>query len=323
MIRRREFITLLGGAAAAWPVAARAQQVARLPTIGFFSPNTRSVASPWTAAFVERLHEVGWIEGRTIAIEYRWGEGRGDRTAEVISEFVRLNPDVIVTHGQSNIVAAKEATSAIPIVFALATDPVASGFVASLARPGGNATGLSIQGTDLVGKRLELLREVVPSLRRLAIMSDFRNPEMAEAEAAARMLGLEVTTLPLRKPEDITSAFGTLKGTADALYVGADPLVNSSRVRINILALGARLPTMHGFREAVEVGALLSYGPNFADLFRRAADYVDKILRGMKPAELPVEQPTRFDLVINLTTATALGLTIPEAFLLRADEVIE
>jgi len=322
MIGRREFITLLGGAAV-WPLAARAQQVARLPTIGFFSPNTRSVASPWTAAFVERLHEVGWIEGRTIAIEYRWGEGRGDRTAEVISEFVRLNPDVIVTHGQSNIVAAKEATSAIPIVFALATDPVASGFVASLARPGGNATGLSIQGTDLVGKRLELLREVVPSLRRLAIMSDFRNPEMAEAEAAARMLGLEVTTLPLLKPEDITPAFGTLKGTADALYVGADPLVNSSRVRINILALGARLPTMHGFREAVEVGALLSYGPNFADLFRRAADYVDKILRGMKPAELPVEQPTRFDLVINLTTATALGLTIPEAFLLRADEVIE
>jgi len=322
MIGRREFITLLGGAAV-WPLAARAQQVARLPTIGFFSPNTRSVASPWTAAFVERLREVGWIEGRTIAIEYRWGEGRGDRTAEVISEFVRLNPDVIVTHGQSNIVAAKEATSAIPSVSALATDPVASGFVASLARPGGNATGLSIQGTDLVGKRLELLREVVPSLRRLAIMSDFRNPEMAEAEAAARMLGLEVTTLPLRKPEDITSAFGTLKGTADALYVGADPLVNSSRVRINILALGARLPTMHGFREAVEVGALLSYGPNFADLFRRAADYVDKILRGMKPAELPVEQPTRFDLVINLTTATALGLTIPEAFLLRADEVIE
>jgi putative tryptophan/tyrosine transport system substrate-binding protein len=323
MIGRREFITLLGGTAAAWPRAARAQQVARLPTIGFFSPNTRSVASPWTAAFVERLREVGWIEGRTIAIEYRWGEGRGDRTAEVISEFVRLNPDVIVTHGQSNIVAAKEATSAIPIVFALATDPVASGFVASLARPGGNATGLSIQGTDLVGKRLELLREVVPSLRRLAIMSDFRNPEMAEAEAAARMLGLEVTTLPLRKPEDITPAFGTLKGTADALYVGADPLVNSSRVRINILALGTRLPTMHGFREAVELGALLSYGPNFADLFRRAADYVDKILRGMKPAELPVEQPTRFDLVINLTTATALGLTIPEAFLLRADEVIE
>jgi ABC-type uncharacterized transport system substrate-binding protein len=258
MIGRRECLALLGGAAATRPRAARAQQVARLPTIGFFSPNTRSVASPWTAAFVERLREVGWIEGRTIAIEYRWGEGRGDRTAEVISEFVRLNPDVIVTHGQSNIVAAKEATSAIPIVFALATDPVASGFVASLARPGGNATGLSIQGTDLVGKRLELLREVVPSLRRLAIMCDFRNPEMAEAEAAARMLGLEVTTLPLRKPEDITPAFGTLKGTADALYVGADPLVNSSRVRINILALGARLPTMHGFREAVEVGALLS-----------------------------------------------------------------
>jgi putative ABC transport system substrate-binding protein len=322
-VRRREFITLLGGAAATWPLAARAQQANKLPLVGFFSPNTRSAASPWTAAFVERLREVGWIEGRTIAIEYRWGEGRGDRTAEVVAEFVRLKPDVIVTHGQSNIIAAKEATSAIPIVFALATDPVASGFVASLARPGGNSTGLSIQATDLVGKRLELLREVVPGLRRLAIMSDFRNPEISEAQAAARMLGLEVTTLPLRRPEDITPAFGTLKDTADALYVGADPLVNSSRLRINILALGARLPTIHGFREAVEVGALLSYGPNFADLFRRAADYVDKILRGAKPAELPVEQPTRFDLVINLTTARALGLTIPESFLLRADEVIE
>jgi putative ABC transport system substrate-binding protein len=322
-MRRREFITLLGGAAAAWPLAARAQQTARLPTIGFFSPNTRSAASAWTAAFVERLREVGWIEGRTIAIEYRWGEGRGDRTAEVVAEFIRLKPDIIVTHGQSNIVAAKQATSAIPIVFALATDPVASGFVTSLAQPGGNATGLSIQGTDLVGKRLELLREVVPGLSRLAIMSDFRNPEMAEAEAAARMLGLEVSTFPLRRPEDIATAFRTLKGTAEALYVGADPLVNSNRLRINILALGARLPTMHGFREAVEVGALLSYGPNFADLFRRAADYVDKILRGTKPAELPVEQPTRFDLVINLTTANALGVTIPESFLLRADEVIE
>jgi putative ABC transport system substrate-binding protein len=321
-MKRRQFITLLGGAAA-WPVAARAQQTARLPTIGFFSPNTRSAASAWTAAFVERLREVGWIEGRTIAIEYRWGEGRGDRTAEVVAEFIRLKPDVIVTHGQSNIVAAKQATSAIPIVFALATDPVASGFVTSLAQPGGNATGLSIQGTDLVGKRLELLREVVPGLSRLAIMSDFRNPEMAEAEAAARMLGLEVSTLPLRRPEDIATVFRTLKGTAEALYVGADPLVNSNRLRINILALGARLPTMHGFREAVEVGALLSYGPNFADLFRRAADYVDKILRGTKPAELPVEQPTRFDLVINLTTANALGVTIPESFLLRADEVIE
>jgi putative ABC transport system substrate-binding protein len=322
-MRRREFIMLLSGAATAWPLAGRAQQTARLPTIGFFSPNTRSAASPWTAAFVERLREVGWIEGRTIAIEYRWGEGRSDRTDKVVAEFVRLKPDVIVTHGQSNIVTAKQATSTIPIVFALATDPVASGFVASLAQPGGNATGLSIQGTDLVGKRLELLREVVPGLRRLAIMSDFRNPEMAEAEAAARTLGLEVNILPLRRPEDITPAFGALKGTADALYVGADPLVNSHRVRINILALGARLPTMHGFREAVEVGALLSYGPNFADLFRRAADYVDKILRGSKPAELPVEQPTRFDLVINLTAAKALDLEIPPILLARADEVIE
>ena len=230
---------------------------------------------------------------------------------------------MIVTHGQRNIGAAREATSTIPIVFALATDPVASGFVHSLARPGGNVTGLSIQATDLVGKRLELLREIVPGLRRLAIMSDFRNPEMAEAQAAARILGLEVSTWPLRRPEDIIPAFDAFKDTAEALYIGADPLVNSYRVRINILALGARLPSMHGFREAVEVGALVSYGPNFSFLFRRAADYVDKILRGMRPAELPVEQPTSFDLVINLTTAKALGLTIPEPLLLRADEVIE
>ena len=322
-MRRREFITLLGGAAAAWPLAARAEQRAKVPTVGFFSPNTHSAAGAWTAAFVKRLREVGWIEGSTIAIEFRWGEGHGDRTDEIIAEFVRLKPDVIVTHGQRNIVAARQATSTIPIVFALATDPVASGFVHSLARPGGNVTGLSIQATDLVGKRLELLREVVPGLRRLAIMSDFRNPEIAEAQTAARILGLEVSTWPLRRPEDISPAFDAFKDTAEALYIGADPLVNSYRVRINILALGSRLPTMHGFREAVEVGALVSYGPNFSYLFRRAAEYVDKILRGMKPAELPVEQPTSFDLVINLTTAKALGLTIPEPLLLRADEVIE
>jgi putative ABC transport system substrate-binding protein len=325
-VNRRTFITLLGGAAAsspAWPLAARAQQAGKLPTIGFFSPNTLSVASPWTAAFVRRLGELGWIEGRTVTIEYRWGEGRTDRIPEILTELVRLRPDVIVTHGQPNIVAAKQVTSVIPIVFALATDPIGSGLVASLARPGGNATGLSIQGTDLVGKRLELLREVVPGLRRLGIMGNIRNPEMDEAQAAARTLGLEVTALDLQRAEQITPAFDTLRGAADALYVCAEPLVNTNRARISILALGNRLPTMHGFREAVEAGALMSYGPNFADLFRRSADYVDKILRGTKPASLPVEQPTKFDLVINLIAAKALGLEVPPAFLARADEVIE
>ena len=209
----------------------------------------------------------------------------------------------------------------------MAGDPVGTGLVASLARPGGNVTGLSIQQTDLAGKRLELLREVVPGLRRLAILANVGNPaavlEMGEVQAAARTLGLEVATLEIRRAEDIAPAFEALKGRADALYVCADPLVNTNRIRINTLALGARLPTMHGFREYVEAGGLMSYGPNFPDLFRRAADYVDKILRGAKPADIPVEQPTKFDLVINLTTAKALGLDVPPTLLARADEVIE
>ena len=328
MIHRREFITLLGGAAAAWPLAARAQQRGRLPTIGFFSPNTRSAASPWTTAFVQQLHELGWIQDRTITIAYRFGEGRTDRIAEFVAEFVRLKVDVIVTHGEPNIVAAKQATSVIPIVFAVAADPIMSGFVASLSRPGGNITGLSIQAPDLAGKRLEILREVVPGLRRLAIMADIGSPaaviEMREVQARARPLGLETVPLEIQRGEDIAPAYETLKGKmVDALYICAVPLVNTNRVRINTLALVARLPTMNGFRETVEVGALISYGPDFADMFRRAAVYVDKILHGEKPADLPVQQPTKFDLVINLTTAKALGLDLPPLLVARADEVIE
>jgi putative tryptophan/tyrosine transport system substrate-binding protein len=325
-MRRREFITLLGGAAA-WPLAARAQQAGKLPTIGFFSPNTSSAASPWTAAFVQRLRDLAWIEGRTVTIAYRWGEGSTERTTEFVAEFVRLKVDVIVTHGTPNVLAAKQATSVIPIVFAVASDPVGSGFIASLSRPGGNVTGLSLQATDLAGKRLELLREVISGLRRLAIMADIGNPaavlETGEVQAAARTLGIEVATLNIRRAEDIAAAFETIKGRVDALYVSAAPLVTTNKVRINTLALAARLPTMHGLGEYVKAGGLISYGPNFPDLFRRAADFVDKILHGTKPADIPVEQPTKFDLVINLTTAKALGLTIPEAFLLRADEVIE
>ena len=276
---------------------------------------------------MQRLRELGWIEGRTVAIEYRWAEGRSERFAEIAAEFVRLKVDVIVTAGTAAVVAAKQATSVIPIVFAAAGDPVGTGLVASLARPGGNVTGLSNQSADLAGKRLELLREVVPGLRRLAIMANVGNPigvlEMGEVQAAARTLGLEVVTLEIRRAEDIAPAFEALKGRADALYVVTDPLVNTNRIRINTLALGARLPTMHGIREYVEAGGLMSYGPNFPDLFRRAADYVDKILRGAKPADIPVEQPTKFDLVINLTTAKALGLDVPPTLLARADEVIE
>ena len=324
-LRRRDFVSLLGGAAA-WPLAARAQQPAKLPTIGYLGTAAASAWAPWTAAFVQRLHELGWIEGRTVAIQYRWAEGRTDRFAEIAAEFVRIKVDVIVTGGNAA-VAAKRASSAVPIVFAVVDDPVGSGLVTSLARPGGNVTGLSMQSTDLAGKRLALLREVVPGLRRLAIMANVDFPaaaqEMDEIQAAATKLGLDVATFELRRAEDIAPAFEALKGRGEALYVVGDALVITHRVRINTLALAARMPTIFFLREYVEAGGLMSYGPSFTDLFRRAGDYVDKILRGAKPGDIPVEQPTKFDLVINLITAKALGLEVPASLLARADEVIE
>jgi len=313
--KRRKFITLLGGAVAAWPLGARAQQ-AKLPTIGFLGSTTSAAQSQLTAAFVQRLRELGWIEGRTVAIEYRWAEGRSERFAEFAAEFVRLKVDVILAHNTPPLVAAKHATSSIPIVFATAADPVGTGVVASLARPGGNVTGLSSQQTDTTTKRLELLREVVPGLRRLAILANIDNSyvalEMREVEAATRTLGLETASVEIRRAEDITPAFEGLKGgRAEALYVLPDPLLFANRIRINTLALGARLPTLHALREYVEAGGLISYGTNWPDQWRRAADYVDKILRGTKPGDIPVEQPTKFDLIINLTTARALGLEVP------------
>jgi ABC-type uncharacterized transport system substrate-binding protein len=324
--KRRDFITLLGGAAA-WPLAARAQQASKLPTIGFLGANTASTQSTSTDAFVQRLHQLGWIENRTVAIEYRWGEGRDERFAEIAAEFVRLKVDVILTYATPSSLAAKKATAVIPIVFAAAGDPVGTGLVASLARPGGNITGLSIQQTDLASKRLEILREVIPGLRTVAILANVSSPnsvlEMAEAQAAARTLGLAEVTSEVRGAEDIAPAFDALKGRADALYVCGSPLLTTNRIRINTLAIAVRLPTMHGFRELTEAGGLMSYGPNFPTMFRRAAEYVDRILRGAKPSDLPVEQPTKFDLIINLTTAKALGLTVPPTLLARADEVIE
>jgi putative ABC transport system substrate-binding protein len=325
-VRRRKFIILVGSAAVGLPLAARAQPAGKLPIIGYLGQNTQSTQSQWVAAFERRLRELGWIDGRNVAIEYRWAEGRRERYAEIAAELVRLKVDVIVTGGTA-VVAAKQATSVIPIVFVGAGDPVGSGFVAALARPGGNVTGLSSQQGNVAAKRLELLREVVPTLRRLAVMGDVGNPstvlEMREAEAAARGLGLAVATSEIRKAEDIGAAFDALKDGADALFVPAAPLMTTNRVRINTLALAARLPTMHALREYVEAGGLMSYGASLPDLWRHAGEYVDKILRGAKPADMPVEQPTKFDLVINLTTAKALGLAIPESFLLRADEVIE
>jgi putative tryptophan/tyrosine transport system substrate-binding protein len=325
-LKRRAFITLLGGAAA-WPLAAGAQQPGKLPTIGFLGQSTRSAGSEWVAAFVQRLRELGWIESRTVAIEYRWAEGRDERFAELAAEFVRLKVDVIVTSGTLAVMAAKRATSVIPIVFATAGDPVANHLVASLARPGGNVTGLSVQSNELAGKRIELLREVVPGLRRLAIMGNVDNPfaalEMDEVQSAAGKVGLEVVTLEIRRAQDIMPAFETLKGHSEALYLCIDAVANTNRIPINILAVGARLPTMHGSRDYVEAGGLMSFGANWLDQFRRSADYVDKILRGAKPADIPVQQPTKFDLIVNLITAKALGLELPATLLGRADEVIE
>ena len=324
-LERREFITLLCGAAAAWPLAASAQQAGKLPTIGVLGSDA-AVWHPWTAALVERLRQLGWIDGRTIAIEYRWSQGRPERAAEIAAEFVHRKVDIVVTAGP-HVATLMQATAVIPIVFALAHDPVGGGIVASLARPGGNITGLSTQGTDLAGKRLELLREALPRLRRLAIIGNAGYPEavreMREAQAAARTLSLEVAPLEIRRAEEIATAFATLDAQADALYVVSDAVVNANRTRIITLALGARLPTMFAFREIVAAGGLMSYGPNYPDMFRRSSEIVDKILRGAKPADLPVEQPTKFDLVFNLTTAKALGLEVPPTLLARADEVIE
>ena len=326
-MRRREFITLLGGAAA-WPLAARAQQPAKLPTIGYLGTAAASAWAPWTAAFVQRLHALGWIDGRTVVIQYRWAEGRTERSGRAGR---RIGPAQGGRHRHWWKRGARGKAGLIG-----GADRVRGGgrpgwhgpgLVASLARPGGNVTGLSIQQSDLAGKRIELLREIVPGLRRLAIMANVGFPtgvqEMGEARSAARMLGLDPVALEIRRAEDIAPAFESLKDRADALYVVGDALVITHRVRINTLALIARLPTMHNNREFVEAAGLMSYGPNLSDLFRRAADYVDKILRGAKPADLPVEQPTKFELVINLKTAKTLGLEVPANLLALADEVIE
>jgi putative tryptophan/tyrosine transport system substrate-binding protein len=324
-MRRREFIALIVGVTAMWPVATLAQQTGKIPTIGFLGASASGFA-PWAAAFVARMRELGWVEGRTVAIEYRWSEGRPERYAEIAAEFVRLKVDVILTVG-SAVPIVKQATTTIPIVFAVAIDPVGSGLVASLGKPGGNVTGLSIQANELAGKRLELLREVVPQLRRLAIMFNADNTqpvlEMGETQADARRLGLEITPIAIRRADDIAPAFQDLRTKADAVYVAVDQLIVANRARILTFALDERLPTIFSERDFVKAGALMSYGPSYSDLFWHSADYVDKILHGTKPGDIPVEQPTKFELVINLTTAKTLGLTVPKPFLVRADEVIE
>ena len=323
---RRAFIAALAGAAA-WPLVARAQQQAKLPIVGFLGSGAPESQNIWLPAFLQRLHELGWIEDRNLSIEYRWANGNPDRAAEFAAEFVRHNVDLIVTYANPMVIATKRATPLIPIIFAAAADPLGTGLVASLSRPGGNVTGLSIQHTDLASKRLELLREMAPGLRRLAVMVNVDNPasmlEMKEAEAAARSPNLEIATFRIRRADEIAAALEDIKGHADALYVCIDTLLFSNRLRITNFALAAKLPTMFSNREYIEAGGLMSYAANFPDLFRRAADYVDKILRGAKPGDIPVEQPTKFDLIINLTTAKALDLKVPLSLLATADEVIE
>ena len=324
-MNRRNFIILLGSAAATLPLTARAQPSVRRPTLGLLIPGSPASYGQRVAALVQQLRDLGWVDGRTIAIEYRWAATQ--RFDEVVAEFVRLKVDVIFTSGTPPTVAAKKATSEIPIVFAPAGDPLASGLVASLSRPGGNVTGLSNQTADVASKRVELLREVAGQVRRLAIIVKSNNAsaasEMREVEAAAGKLGIEVVRLEIGQAQDIGPAFDTLKGRADALYIVIDLLITTHANRVNTLALGARLPTMHGARELVAAGGLMSYAADYEDLYRRGAEYIDKILRGAKPSDIPVEQPTKFDLVINLTTAKALGLKIPQLLIVTADELIE
>ena len=323
-------IVLLAVAVLGVPLAAEAQQAASLPRIGFLaaaSPSDPRVPR-FLQAFRQGLRELGYVEGQNIAIEFRWAEGQYDRLPGLAAELVRLKVTVIVAAGPPAIQAAKQATETIPIVMAAVADPVAAGFVASLARPGGNITGLSLMLSELVGKQLELLKEVLPKVSRVALLGNPANPNYAplvqQAQDAARALGVRLQPLEARDPSEIDSAFTAITTErAGAVIVLTDTVLLDHRTRIADHAVRRRLPTVFGVSEFAEAGGLLAYGPSLADGFRRAASYVDKILKGAKPADLPVEQPTTFELVINLKTAKALGLTIPQALLLRADRVIE
>jgi ABC-type uncharacterized transport system substrate-binding protein len=326
-IGRRNFLATLGGAAVGWPVAARAQQARKTHTIGFLSP-AMAVFIPYSTVLFNTLSELGWIEGQNIAIERRYAENRLERLPELAAELVHLNVEVIVATGTLGPLAAKRATSTIPIVMTAAGDPLGSGLVANLAHPGGNVTGLSLMVPDIAGKRLELLKEILPRLGRVAVLWNAGNPYPAivfkEIQAVAQRLGIEVQSLEVRSPDDFNGAFEKARRQRpDALIDVEDPLTNSLYKRIIEFAATEQLPSLHGVGEEVEAGGLISYGASLPDLFRRAAGYVDKILKGAKPADLPVEQPTKFELVINVKTAEALGLKVPPMLLARADKVIE
>ena len=327
-MKRREFISLLGGAAAAWPLAVRAQQLSRVPRIGVLLLGTPTSFAPRTQAFVEGLRDLGYVEGRTVAIEWKWGQNRDDLLPDLAAELVRSQVDVIVTGGTPPAKALKNATRTIPIVMAIVGDPVAAGLVDSLARPGGNATGFSIVATDLSGRRLQLLKEIVPGLSSVAVMSNLANPqsqmELRETQSAARRLDLRLHSVPISADTSIENAFEKIKKEpVQALIVVTDAILYSQRSQILDLAAGNRLPAMYPYRDFPEAGGLMSYAPSDRDLFRRAASYVDRILKGANPGDLPVEQPTKFELVINLKTAKSLGLDIAAGILAITDEVIE
>lgn len=324
-MKRRDFILrVVLFALWALPSSAHAQGASK--TIGFIGASTEQGQTQLTAAFVDRLRELGWVEGRTVTIEYRWAAGSAERATKAAAEFASNKVDVIFTNGTPIVAAVQRATSQIPVVF-VAGDPVGTGLVKSLSRPGGNLTGLSLQSSELAGKHLEFLRSVVPGLRRVAVLVNVNAQnaveQMHEAQRSAGNLGIDVQVLEVRRADDIAGAIERAKGSAQALYVANEPLTLTNRARIGMLAAEARLPTVFAYREFVQAGGLLSYGPSFTDLFKQGAEYVDKILRGAKPADLPVEQPTKFELVINLKTAKTLGTTIPPMLLARADEVIE
>src|SRR5262245_5847885 len=323
-MRRREFMTLLG--AVAWPLAARVQPLERARRIGYLTPG--QPVPHVTASFVEALRELGWLEGRNLILEFRSGENDPDRLARVAAELVRLDVDLIVAHGTLGPLAAKRATTTIPIVALTAGDPLGSGLVVSLARPGGNVTGNSLMAADVGGKRLEILKEILPALSRVSVLWNAANPYSAlvlrETESAGRELGIEVLSIGVRNLGDLDSRFEEVDPQAGgAVIVVEDPLTVNARQQIADFAAKNQLPGIYGLREFVEAGGLIAYGAQLADLARRGAAYVDKILRGAKPADLPVQQPTKFELLINLRSAKKLGLEIPPTLLARADEVIE
>jgi putative ABC transport system substrate-binding protein len=329
MMNRRRFLQTVTVSVLAAPLAADAQQAGKVPRIAFLGATSPSDRPHLLDAFRQGLRELGWVEGQNIAIDYRYAEGRLDRLPDLAAELVRLKVDIIVSFGTQGVTAARNATETIPIVMIAVRDPVGTGLIASLAHPGGNVTGVSgSPGLGIVAKQLELLKETVPKIRRVAILSNPTNAyhqlAIKEVTVAARSLGVQLQLLEARGPAEFDGAFAAMAAErVGALLVVSDVIFNNHRTRLADLAARSRLPAAYGVRESVEAGGLMSYGASFLDIHRRSAAYVDKILKGAKPADLPVEQPTKFELVINLKTAKALGLTIPQSLLRQADQVIE